>query len=115
MLVNCLCVCEGPFPGSISLFLLPGPILFLMTAIDLACMGLPAFAIKDNGEKPKYLSTDAFKAIKQSQDEDKNVYWIYFKRRFVTYIIITLLYLLVKKLIQKLLEQLVIVVKIVLL
>ena len=62
--------------------------LFLMTTIDLACMGIPIFQVKENGEKPKFMSSDAYKALKQAQDTNTNVYWLYFKRRFVTYIIL---------------------------
>lgn len=64
--------------------------ILIMTIVDLACMSIPFFSIKADGKKPKFMSADAFKAMKQSEDGDGNVYWLYFKRRFITYIVLVI-------------------------
>jgi len=84
-----------PFTGTVGIILGVVAILLMtslviMTVIDLACMGIPMFQVNSNGEKPKFMSVDAFKALKEAQEHDSNVYWLYFKRRFVTYIILSI-------------------------
>lgn len=69
--------------------------MVLTTVIDFVYIGLP-FADKTGGEKPKFMSRDAYKALQENTNgSTSNVYWGYLKKRFLTYLItiICILYL----------------------
>lgn len=76
----------GVVLGVASILLITGVVF--MTVIDIACLSIPMFAVKANGEKPKYMSKDAFKAYGEAETDGGNVYWLYLKRRFVSYIVL---------------------------
>lgn len=78
----------GTIMGVLTILISLG--LVLSTVIDLCCLGIPFFGVKSDGTKPKFMTIDAFKALKESQESDTNVYLLYVKRRFVTYIIVIL-------------------------
>lgn len=94
-----------PLTGPIGLILGVLTLLIMIglvgtTVIDLCCIGIPFLSIKSDGQKPKLMTNDAFKAVKEATDGNGNAYWLYFKRRSVTYVVllICIIFLLTGKL-----------------
>jgi hypothetical protein len=60
-------------------------LMVLTTVVDFVYIGLP-FADKTNGDKPKFMSRDAYKALQESVDgSTSQVYLAYLKKRALTY------------------------------
>lgn len=82
-----------PFTSKIGLVLGIITILLILlmlvsTVLDLALLsGLADFLNADMSKRPKFMSLDAYKALKIATDTNSNVYWVYFKRRVWTYVI----------------------------
>lgn len=61
--------------------------MVVTTVVDIIYISLP-FADKTKGEKPKFMSRDAYKALQECVDgSTSQVYVKYFKKRFLTYML----------------------------
>lgn len=61
--------------------------MVVTTVVDIIYISLP-FADKTKGEKPKFMSRDAYKALQECVDgSTSQVYVQYFKKRFLTYML----------------------------
>lgn len=59
----------------------------LVTIIDIVFITLPVFSMNSD-KKPRFVSREAYKALQLHIEQGSNVYWEYFKRRFIAIIII---------------------------
>ena len=71
-------------------------LVIISTIIDLVFMGLPFNRDSKEGKRPIWISPEAYSTIKECESSldssggYKNAYFLYFKRRFVTYIILSI-------------------------